>query len=78
MVMVKRMDHILGIKHDEYPSHLRNSLSTSKRKFYCTHCEMHGHGNERCWKLHPKLHSKKGKEIVQPNAREARGGKEDS
>ena len=39
---------------------------------------MHGHDTERCWKLHPELRSKKGKEIMLHNAREKIGGKEDS
>ena len=77
MIMVKGMDKILGIKHNDSPLYERNSLSANKRKLFCTHCKMHGHGNERCWKLHPKLRSKKGKEIVKQNAREERGGKED-
>ena len=78
MVTVKRMDHIVGIKHDESPSHLRTSLSASKIKYFCTHFKMHRHGNERCWKLHPKLHPKKDKEVMQTNVREARRCKEDS
>ena len=61
MVMVKRMDQITGIKHDESPSPLRTSLSLSKRKYFCTHYKMHGHGNDRCWKLHLEICSMKGK-----------------
>ena len=78
MIMVQILDHIIGIKHNDSPSHERTSLSERKRKFFCTHCKMHGNETERCWKLHPELRSKKGKDLVQPNAREERGGKEDS
>jgi len=39
---------------------------------------MNGHGNERCWKLHPKLCPKKDKEVMQTNVKKATCGKEDT
>jgi len=48
MVMLKRMDNIIGMKHDEYPSHERVSFSVSKRKSFCTHCQMNEHVNQQC------------------------------
>lgn len=39
---------------------------------------MHGHGNKICWKLHPKLHPKKDKEVMQTNARSTIGGNEET
>lgn len=72
------MDQIFGIKHNDSPSHERTSMWENKRKFLCTHCKMHGHNIEQCSKLHPKILSNKGKEIVLHNAREIRGGKENS
>jgi len=46
MVMVKRMDQILGIKDNDSPLHERTPLSTRKRKLFSTHCNMPRHGNE--------------------------------
>jgi len=69
MIMVKTMYQILGIKDNDSPLHERTYLSARKRKFICTHWKMHGHGTKQCWKLHPKLHSKKGKDILQHSAR---------
>jgi len=77
MKMVKIMNQILGINHNDSLSHERTSMSTNKRKFFYTHCKLHGHDIERCWKLHLELRSKKGKEILLHNARETSGGKED-
>ena len=31
---------------------------------YCTHCDMSGHWVDKCWKLHPQLCPKHGKEVV--------------
>jgi hypothetical protein len=32
---------------------------------YCTHCEMSGHWIGKCWKVHPQLHPKRGKRVIQ-------------
>lgn len=36
--------------------------SSSKHKNLCTHCNISGHWVEKCWKLHPQLHPRKGKQ----------------
>jgi len=77
MIMVKRMNQILGIEHNDFLSDERTSMSTNK-KFFCPHCKVHGHDTEQCWKLYLELRSKKGKEIMLHNASETKGGKEDS
>ena len=59
-------------------SHEITCMSTNKKKSFCAHCKVHGHGTARYWKLHPELRSKKGKEIMLHNAKEKKGGKEDS
>lgn len=51
--MVKKMDQIIGIKHEEPLTSFKTSLSMGKRKHFCTHCNMYGHQIERCWKCHP-------------------------
>ena len=32
-------------------------LKNENKNFY-THCEISGHWNDKCWKLHPELRSK--------------------
>jgi hypothetical protein len=40
-----------------------------KQRNYCTHCEMSGHWIGKCWKVHPQLHPKRGKRVVQAPAK---------
>lgn len=42
-VMVKRMEQILGTRHEEPLLVMKTSFSIGKRKHFCTHCNMNGH-----------------------------------
>ncbi len=46
MIMVKRMNQILGIKHNDFLSHEIISMSANKKKFCYAHCKVHGHDTE--------------------------------
>lgn len=45
--------------------------SSSKHENFYTHCNISGHWIEKCWKLHPQLHPKKGKKDMQAPEEEA-------
>jgi hypothetical protein len=60
-------------RHEEYlPSpHGKKDLSSKNMgKNHCTHCNMSGHRMEKCWKLHPQIHPKKDKKVVQAPVKE--------
>ncbi|KAK9675626.1 hypothetical protein RND81_11G019600 [Saponaria officinalis] len=36
----------------------QNRFQTKRSNYFCTHCDMSGHSNERCYILHPELKNK--------------------
>jgi hypothetical protein len=58
----------MEISHEDHlwsPQGKKDSTLKNKGKNFCTHCNMSGHWNDKCWKLHPQLRKKPVKESMQ-------------
>lgn len=73
-VMVKRMDQILGTKHEESLPVMKTSFLMGKRNHFCIHCSVNGHQIQKCWKLHSELHPKRDEEVMRSILRKVTGG----
>jgi hypothetical protein len=44
-------------------------LLNGKRRNYCSHCNLSGHWEKKCWKLHPELRHTPSKKLLQASTK---------